>query len=181
MAKDESERGWRKRGKCQGAVEIKISRARRRDQDVSLPVQCLFLSSSLLKIYWEAWGEMDGLREGGNKRDGGVRRCPLKGKEHLDSLYCKKTSHVSLFSSFPSFSVFLIALSFSCQFISSLFLPLAAALPFLTYSRIYREIYCKIEVWPEPTVVYIKEAICRFSDSDFHSFIWQVYSIRPPI
>lgn len=34
-----------------------------------------------------------------------------------------------------------------------LFLPLAAAVPFLTYSRIYQEIYsCKIEVWPEPTL-----------------------------
>lgn len=40
----------------------------------------------------ERW--MDGLREGEGKRDGGVCRCPLKGKEHLDSSSGKKTTHV---------------------------------------------------------------------------------------
>lgn len=69
---------------------------------------------------WEAWE---------SKRDGGVCRYPLKGKEHLDSLCCKK-SHVSLSPHFFSFSVFLIALSFPV----SLSHPysLVAFLPFLT-------------------------------------------------
>lgn len=91
---------------------------------MSLPLECLLFSSSpSLKIYLKAWGEMDGLRDGERKRDGGVCRCPLKGKEHLDSLSCRENSHVSLLPSSLSVSaslsvfLFLVNSFCSCPFI----------------------------------------------------------------
>lgn len=88
----------------------------------------------------ERW--MDREREGGREqeRDGGVCRCPLKGKEHLDSLSRKKkTSHVSLtlsLSPFQSFSAFLILVYtlISRPLISS-FSP-AGGFSFLSHIRI---------------------------------------------
>lgn len=91
----------------------------------------------------ERW--MDREREGGREqeRDGGVCRCPLKGKEHLDSLSRKKkkkkTSHVSLFVSLSLFFHFSLSLhslsSFTLSFPVSSLLPsppLMASPSFLT-------------------------------------------------
>lgn len=87
-----------------------------------LHLKCLLFSSSHpLKIYWKAWGEMDGSREGENRRDGGMCCCPLKGKEHLDSFSCTKTSQ--------------------CQ---PLLLLVSDPRSFCFYSSCYHHLYCSV-------------------------------------
>lgn len=81
------------------------------------------------------------------EREGGVCRCPLKGKEHLDSLSCTKTSHVRLFfsrSRFLSFDVFLL-LVYTFIYPVNLFLPSPLAAPFPSYiQESYQETVDKI-------------------------------------
>lgn len=91
--------------------------------DVSLSLQCLLLTSFLLKIYWKAWGTMDGLREDENKKDGGVCRCPLKGKEHLDSLSYKNRSHVSASLHFSVLHCLIVLSCRVCLFLLSFHFP----------------------------------------------------------